>query len=119
LEDDVWDEEDQVGDVLSTIVSKVHILSHLYDEKTHVSKPSELKLLTHSRNVGSAHVGSIHKRHTVHSTDSHNKTTIDASNDAALLILGEATVDIDLGTDFAGRLVDVPKLGLLLNVVHV
>jgi hypothetical protein len=39
VEDDVWDEEDQVGDVLSTIVSQVHILSHCMERRLTYRNP--------------------------------------------------------------------------------
>lgn len=97
LKDDVGDEEDQVGDV--------------------VSEASELQLNTHARNVGSTHIGSIHKRNTIHSTNSHDESTINASNDAALLLLREAMVVIDLRADLARSLIEMIELGLLLDAV--
>lgn len=39
LEDDVWDKEDQVGDVLSTIVSQVHRLSHYMERRLTYRNP--------------------------------------------------------------------------------
>jgi hypothetical protein len=85
--------------------------------KTYVSEASELKLSTHARNVGSTHIGSIHKRNTIHSTNSHDKSTINSSNDAALLFLREAMVVIDLRADLAGCLIKMIELGLLLDAV--
>ena len=85
--------------------------------KTHVSETSELELITHTGNVGSTHVGSIHKRDTVHGADSYNQTTINALDDAALLLFGEAMVGIYLGADLAGRMVEmlVIRVELLFN----
>lgn len=97
LEDDVGNEEDQVGDV--------------------VSEASELQLNTHARNVGSTHIGSIHKRNTIHGTNSHDESTINPSNDAALLLLRKAMVVIDLRADLARSLVEMIELGLLLDAV--
>lgn len=97
LKDDVGDEEDQVGDV--------------------VSEASELQLITHARNVGSTHIGSVHKRNTIHGTNSHDESTINSSNDAALLLLREAMVVIDLRADLARSLIEMIELGLLLDAV--
>src|SRR6478752_7630276 len=89
----------------------------LRTDKTHVSEASELKLSTHTGNVGSTHVGSIHKRDTVHGADSHNQTTINALDNAALLLFGEAMVGIYLGADLAGSMVEmlVFRVKLLFN----
>jgi hypothetical protein len=96
-------------------------ISSSAEKKTHVSKASKLKFGTHTSNVGSTHVGAIHERDTVHGTDGNYQTTINALDDAALLLLGEAMVGIDLGANLAGRLVDMLEVGvgLLLNSVHV
>jgi hypothetical protein len=87
------------------------------EKKTYVSEASELELDAHARNVGSTHIGSVHKRNTIHSTNSHDETAINTSNDAALLLLREAMVVIDLRADLARSLIEMIELGLLLDAV--
>lgn len=87
------------------------------ENKTYVSESSELQLNTHARNVGSTHIGSVHKRNTIHGTNSHDESTINSSNDAALLLLREAMVVIDLRADLARSLIEMIELGLLLDAV--
>jgi hypothetical protein len=74
---------------------------------SYVSKAGQDKLDTHASDVGSTHVGSVHERHAVHGTDGNNKSTIDSSNDAALLRDGEAIIVVLLGAELAGGMVKV------------
>lgn len=96
LEENVGDEEDQVGNVVSEI--------------------DEYEINTHSSNVGSTHVGSVHERDTVHGTNSDDQSSIDSSNNLLLLIGGESMIMIDFGAELAGGFVDVFEIGLSLDV---
>ena len=111
LEDDVRYEEDKVGNVLQQVSSRLLHLSLWVD--TYISVVDiQFKLHAHARNVRCAHVGSVHETDAVHGADGDDKTTIDASHDAPLLLGREAMVvrvGVDVGCLLVG--VDVGVLG--------
>ena len=115
LEDDVGDEEDQVGNVLG-LCQRIYLLVPSRPRNTHVSEAGEIKLNTHTRNVGSTHVGPVHERHAVHSTHSRNQSSIDTSDNLLLLIGRESMIVILLRANLARSVIEVFEVALRLDI---
>jgi hypothetical protein len=96
LEDDVGDEEDEVGNV--------------------VVQSLETELDVHAGDSGGAHVGAVHQTDAVHGAANQNQTAVGPADDCLLLGEGEAVVDIVIGLG-EGGIVDVAGLVLLFRLV--
>lgn len=66
---------------------------------TYVSITSQLQVGTHPGNVCNTHVCTIHEVDTIHDSDRHNKTTVDAADDLFLLLRSKAIIFVNYVTD--------------------
>lgn len=117
LEEDVRDEENKVGNVLQQVSSCSFV--RIKSIGTYVSVIDiQAKLRAHTRNIRCAHVGSVHETDAVHGANGDDKTTIDASHDAPLLVGREAMV-VRVGVDVCCLLVGVDVRVLGERLLHV
>lgn len=134
LEEDVGDEENQVGNVLRggrpgqlellTRPSEGSRWSWGSGKKTYIAEAGQRQLDAHASNVGGAHIGAVHQTHAVHGANRDDEASVNAADDAALLGGREAMANVLLVLfELDGRLnVLVVRLLLqrhaLLRVVH-